>query len=233
MLAYFIIGLTLLIGLIIGANALAQADPKAILRSIRISAAIILGLLAAFFTFTGRFQYAPPLALAALFFLRNKPFFQRSSPSAGQQSDVKTAWFHATLDHDSGDMDAHILQGEYQGRKLSELSLNELKELQQSVTADEQSASILFTFIERKFSDNENETYDRQNQSSSNSSTEYQSNGMTIAEALEILELDKGADKEEIKAAHKRLMKKFHPDHDGSAYMAAKINQAKDILMKR
>lgn len=228
MLAYFIIGLALLIGLIIGANALAQADPKAILKGLRISGAIILGLLAAFFTFTGRFQFAPPLAVAALFLMRNKPLFRGSSPSSGQQSDVKTDWFHATLDHDSGEMDALILQGDYEGRQLSDLSLHQLQDLQNRIFDDEKSASILFTFIERQYPDHKNDTggdYYR------DTSTENKSNGMSIEEALEILELEAGANHEQIKAAHKRLMKKFHPDHDGSAYMAAKINQAKDILI--
>ncbi|MEP3244767.1 MAG: DnaJ domain-containing protein [Sneathiella sp.] len=228
MLAYFIIGLALLIGLIIGANALSQADPKAILKGLRISGAIILGLLAAFFTFTGRFQFAPPLALAALFLMRNKPFFRGSPPSSGQQSDVKTDWFHATLDHDSGEMDALILQGDYEGRQLSDLTLHQLQDLQNRISDDEKSASILFTFIERQYPDHKN---DPDGDYYKDTSTENKSNGMSIEEALEILELEAGADNEQIKAAHKRLMKKFHPDHDGSAYMAAKINQAKDILI--
>ncbi|MBO6826209.1 MAG: DnaJ domain-containing protein [Sneathiella sp.] len=54
---------------------------------------------------------------------------------------------------------------------------------------------------------------------------------MSKAEAYEILELSPGASIDEVKSAHRRLMKKFHPDHDGSSYMAAKINQARDILI--
>ncbi len=51
-------------------------------------------------------------------------------------------------------------------------------------------------------------------------------------EALEILGLEDGASKDEIKAAYKRLMQKVHPDHEGSEWMAAKLNQAKDLLLK-
>jgi DnaJ-class molecular chaperone len=55
---------------------------------------------------------------------------------------------------------------------------------------------------------------------------------MTRQEAFEILELGSDASISDIKAAHRRLMKKFHPDHNGSDYMAAKLNEAKDVLLK-
>ena len=54
----------------------------------------------------------------------------------------------------------------------------------------------------------------------------------TREEALEVLGLEAGATEEEIKAAYKKLMQKIHPDHEGSEWMAAKLNQAKDILLK-
>ena len=56
---------------------------------------------------------------------------------------------------------------------------------------------------------------------------------MTRAEALKVLGLEAGATEEQIRAAHKRLMLQIHPDKGGTSYLAAKINEAKDVLLKR
>ncbi len=55
--------------------------------------------------------------------------------------------------------------------------------------------------------------------------------GMTREEALKVLGLKGSANSDEIRLAHKRLIKDFHPDKGGSDYLAAKINEAKDILL--
>jgi curved DNA-binding protein CbpA len=55
---------------------------------------------------------------------------------------------------------------------------------------------------------------------------------MSRAEALHVLGLEEGASKEDIRSAHRRLMLQIHPDKGGTSYLAAKINEAKDVLLK-
>ena len=70
-------------------------------------------------------------------------------------------------------------------------------------------------------------------QGRSGSSGVPRASAMSRAEALTVLGLQEGATEAEIRAAHRRLILQTHPDKGGTDYLAAKINEAKDVLSRR
>lgn len=157
-----------------------------------------------------------------------------SNPSpGGQQSSVETAWLRMWLDHATGRMDGDILQGVHAGSRLSSLSFEAVVELlRECQRADNQSAALLEAYLDRMAGEDWRERAKSQTGSSSGNAEEPKAGaGMAREQAYEILGLKPGATAEAIKAAHRRLMKKFHPDQGGSTHLAAQINQAKDLLL--
>ncbi len=156
--------------------------------------------------------------------------FGSANKSAGQTSNVRTALLDMELDHDSGDMDGEILAGPFMGKRLSELTLQQLGELMgECIAANDQSPALLEAYLDRHHPD-WRETATRAGPGK-NAGKGAETGPMTRADALETLGLNAGATEDDIRQAHRRLMKKYHPDQGGSDYLAARINQAKDVLL--
>lgn len=148
--------------------------------------------------------------------------------SAGQRSVVETHFLRMTLDHNTGEMVGHVLEGRFAGQDLHALSQEQQLELLTFyVRVDAESASLLRAYLDR-----EQGTH-WQDSPRAERGSEGLFGEMTRREAYAILGLEDGAGEEQIREAHRRLMQKLHPDHGGSTFLAAKINQAKDFLMNK
>jgi hypothetical protein len=156
--------------------------------------------------------------------------FSSNTPSSGQQSHVETDYLKMELDHDSGKLTGKIKSGLLSGRDLDDLDIDELLQLRQYYTLnDEDSRLLLENYIDRTHGT----SWRSGQEDTSQSSRTTENSNLSEQEAYAILGLEPGADKQAITKAHKRLMQKLHPDRGGSSYLATKINQAKDLLLNQ
>jgi hypothetical protein len=179
----------------------------------------------------GLSTYAVPLFALGLGLLGQSSVFPNGFPwskkSPGQKSRVATSILAMELDHDTGSMTGTVLSGPFKGTRLEEMSPANLQSLYgYCAKATDQSISLLEAWLDR------NKPEWRENWTGTGKARQAGAGAMSHDEALSVLGLKAGATHEDIKNAHRRLMKDFHPDRGGSDYLAAKINQAKDILLQ-
>jgi DnaJ-domain-containing protein 1 len=126
-------------------------------------------------------------------------------------------------------MEGRCLRGRFAGCMLSSLSGDELFELLAELRAnDQQGALLLEAYLDRRFPD----WRDRDREKAAKEEPRADGRGrMSAKEAYEVLGLPPDATDEDIRAAHRKLMMKVHPDQGGSDYLAARINEAKDLLL--
>lgn len=237
---FLILGTSLAVGLGLIGYWFVNADPARVRRAVKWVGLGLLGLLVVALIFFRRFDwlfYAGAVGLP--FLLRAGAIFRRfqnavkaaRGPSAGQTSSVRTETLAMTLDHDSGGIDGEVLRGRFAGAALSQLSLHELLELLEDCARnDPQSMAVLESYLDTAHGPDWRDEADSAAGERSRASPGG-SGRMTRAQALEILGLEEGADERAIREAHRRLMMINHPDRGGSDYLAAQINEAKDILL--
>jgi hypothetical protein len=154
--------------------------------------------------------------------VRSRPSGGFSSPGGGQRTEVRTAFLQAWIDHGTGDVGGTVLSGRFSGRTLDSLGDTELLDLQLECSADADSLRVLEPYLDRRLGAEWRQA--RQPPRGPRSD-------MTREEALAVLGLAEGASEDDVKAAHRRLIQRMHPDVGGSADLAARINRAKDVLL--
>ena len=240
---YLILGMVALVIVIWSLKKIAGANPANLARYTRniggVASISIAGLLA----MRGAIQFAAPLALFGFGLLNGGFSFGRSKKTEGQISKVKTEYLELELDHDSGAMRGHVLNGQFKGYLLNDLDLEQLLMVREDCRNDPKSAQLMDAYLDRTEPDwrekagggsggagdggaGEERSFDHGTEGGGGAS-----GVMTIDEAYEVLGLDRNASIDDIHQAHRTLMKKNHPDQGGSTYLAAKINEAKDVLL--
>src|SRR6266550_5804471 len=226
-------GLAALAILLWAAQKYLQADPRKLAAVLKLSGGIALLGFAAFLALRGQVAVAAPLAAAGLGLLGWLPFgpagfAARTQKSAGQVSRVRSAFLEMELDHDTGAMRGRILAGRHEGVGLDALDLATLLGLLAEI--DEESRALLAAYLDRR---NPGWREHAKADAATGTGGAPRTGPMTQEEAYQILGLEPGAGAEEIGRAHRTLMKKLHPDQGGSTYLAARINEAKDTLLRR
>lgn len=243
---YLLFGLLFLAGLLLLARWFSQAEPREVAKALRYTAFVAGAAFVLFLVLGGARVLAAllaPLLIPLLFNARGivDRIKTMTGPTPGQTSTVETRFLRMTLDHDSGAMEGTVREGAYRGSRLDELGEDDLLELWRTCRAeDEQSAQVLEAWLDRTHGaawreaagaePGGGEDSERAESAGRRGAT---GGAMTTDEAYEVLGLSPGASDEEIRAAHKRLMRQYHPDSGGSDYLAAKINAAKDLLLRR
>jgi hypothetical protein len=229
-----LLGVVVLVLLLWAANSFSKADPKAAARLLRNLGGGALLLFAAFLFLRGEFGPAITVGVVGLGMLGwmsiwPATFGGRTQKSSGQVSRVRTPFIEMELDHDSGAMHGRLLAGAHQGESLDALDPQTLVGLLGAMDAD--SRDLLAAYLDRRAPEwREHVQTDAATGSRPRSA---RGSKMTEEEAYQILGVQPGASAQDISRAHRSLMKKLHPDQGGSTYLAAQINEAKDVLLSR
>lgn len=145
-----------------------------------------------------------------------------------QTSRVRSAALEMELDHESGEMEGVVLAGSFEGSSLADLDREELITLRREIRDDGSSIALLDAYLDRRFT---RWREDAEADGDTGQARPASTGPMGEEEAYEVLGLAPGASRQDITTAHRRLMKGLHPDGGGSTFLAAKVNEAKDVLL--
>jgi hypothetical protein len=232
-----------LVVVLIGLYAFVSVKPATLVRAIRTFTTTFAALAGTGLLLTGRFGLALVTFIAAMAALRALRGSVASvgwgsgaggSANGDQASEIQTDTLAMRLDHRTGDLDGEVLRGPFAGRQLETLGLQDLLALlvdcQQE---DPRSVPLMETYLDRRHPEWRSHAGDDRHADSGSHGGHASNSRMDVATACQILDVAPNAAPDEIKAAHRRLMNKLHPDHGGSSFLAAQLNEAKDVLLNR
>jgi hypothetical protein len=218
------------------ARLFAKSNPAMIIKGAKMAGGVAAIIFAVILGIRGRIDMALLLGMGGASLLgwgglRLPGIRNRTRKSPGATSRVRSAMIEMELDHDTGDMRGSVLAGPHAGKSLDALNRDELADLARlCLSSDPDGARLLEAYLDRRFP---GWRVDAEGDEDTGPRRDTHSGAMTEQEAYEILGLQPGASTDEIRSAHRTLMKKLHPDQGGPTYLATRVNQAKDVLLNR
>ena len=227
-----IFGIVALAVLLVVLHGFSKANPQNVAIVLKATGGIGALAGATFLGMRGRIDIAVPLGIFGLSLLGWLPWSipglgARTQKRSGQVSRVRSAFIEMELDHDTGAMRGTILAGPHVGQSLETLDVATLSAFLPNI--DEESRALLMAYLDRR----EPTWRDNAQGGATPGPGSWSTGKMTEEEAYQILGLQPGASVGDIGRAHRTLMKKLHPDQGGSTYLAARVNEAKDVLTRR
>jgi hypothetical protein len=215
------------------AKSFARIDPQYLIKVGRTAGGVVALAGAGFLGSRGQIFAAAPLVVTGLGLLGWLPagmrrFWPFGDSGGGRMSRVRSNFIEMKLDHDTGAMTGTIVAGRLKGTSLDTLESSVLVGLLPEYDAESQ--NLLAAYLDRRHPGWRENAHDG---AAAGRGGAARSGKMSDEEAYQILGLQPGASAEEIGRAHRGLMKKLHPDQGGSTYLAARVNEAKDVLLRR
>jgi hypothetical protein len=232
---YLLGGLLLLWLALAGLKSFSRANPAALSRRMKQGGGVAAIASALLLLLRGRLEMAIGLGSLGAWLLGlgrgSRMFTSLGGARPPRASCVRTAMIEMELDHDTGALRGTILAGPDEGRSLDQLTRPQCLALYSLCCRDDpDGARLLEVYLDRRFA---GWRAAGQDQSDARSAGPNPRPAMSEEEAYEVLGLEKGASREDVVRSHRSLMKKLHPDHGGTTALAARVNEAKDVLMRR
>jgi hypothetical protein len=230
---YFIYGLAALVMGLLVLHWYAGANTAVLAGRLRLLAGVAALALAGMFLLRGLLAQAIPLGLLGAWLMGwlgwpNLGGMGGGTATPGRTSRIATDHLEMELDHDTGAMTGRVLKGMFAGRAIDSLAPVEMALLWQDCQfTDPQSAQIIEAYLDRVHPSWRDDMARGEREMASGPDGR-----MSAEEAYEILGLQPGASEDDVRKAHRDLMMKLHPDRGGSTYLASKINEAKEVLLR-
>ncbi|UVK37075.1 DnaJ domain-containing protein [Mesorhizobium sp. AR10] len=206
-----------------------RAEPAKLASGMRTLGPVLLALVGVAVLVVGREGIAGIILAAAFaWYCSVRMKRQVAGQAPGKRSAVRTAALEMELDHDTGGLEGLVLAGRHEGKMLGAMGLSELQQLYRELSGDPESRQLLETYLDGRFPVWRK---DAEANGGEGLGVAPGSGAMTKEEAYKVLGLEAGAAAADVRKAHRRLMQRLHPDIGGTSFLAARINEAKDVLL--